>query len=482
MKGNVAKEIGLPGAKEALSIELTTQCNGSCLHCFARSGISRRSSLPFDLAKGIVDEGYNAGYRHLHITGGEPLLWEGLFELLDHAFDEGYETILMNTNGTLITEEISKRLADYGSFSISISLDGPEDLHDRIRGKGSYRKAMRGIDIALNAGNNLIIFTTVTKSLLPELPRFADDLYKKFPSVKYLILIQLISITNGEFPLSNGFPFLPEGSPQEEHTQKIHEPGTRDPPVPVVPISPGRLIHMEFLKKSDPPEPLEPRIQLVILTGGDPLRVPSHLPIHGAEHDVAFPPSHPHPHSIHHPEEPVVKPMIGPIGGCLFFRVHRHRTGQSSDARPSDFLPDSPKKPVRVCNPRIRAQKDQNLTCRTISPAISPHGNRLPDPLGILYDGVHSRPGNLQRPIGAPTIAHHKLNVVDGEHLRCKLGQHPREELFLIESWNDNADRTQPKIRSYGSCKRYRAMTDWLTRRCTTSSSRIRQCGNTTEL
>ena len=201
MKGNVAKEIGLPGAKEALSIELTTQCNGSCLHCFARSGISRRSSLPFDLAKGIVDEGYNAGYRHLHITGGEPLLWEGLFELLDHAFDEGYETILMNTNGTLITEEISKRLADYGSFSISISLDGPEDLHDRIRGKGSYRKAMRGIDIALNAGNNLIIFTTVTKSLLPELPRFADDLYKKFPSVKYLILIQLISITNGEFPL-----------------------------------------------------------------------------------------------------------------------------------------------------------------------------------------------------------------------------------------------------------------------------------------
>jgi len=202
MKGNTAEEIRPRVAREALDIEVTTRCNGSCLHCFARSGISRGSSLPVHLVKEIITEAYDAGYRHLHITGGEPLLWGGLFETVDYGFATGYKTIFMNTNGTLITEEIGKRLADYGSFSISISLDGSEDLHDRIRGKGSYKRAMRGIEIALTGGNDLTIFTAVTKSLLPELPRFVDDLYKAFPTIDGIILIQLIHITNGAFPLS----------------------------------------------------------------------------------------------------------------------------------------------------------------------------------------------------------------------------------------------------------------------------------------
>jgi MoaA/NifB/PqqE/SkfB family radical SAM enzyme len=61
---------------------------------------------------------------------------------------------------------------------------------------------MRGIEKALNGGNNVTIFTTVTKSLVPELPRFTDDLYKKFPAIDSLILIQLIRTGNGAFALS----------------------------------------------------------------------------------------------------------------------------------------------------------------------------------------------------------------------------------------------------------------------------------------
>jgi hypothetical protein len=200
----ITAEKTFPSAgQEPLSIEVTTHCNGSCLHCFARAGIFRRVSLPFELVKGIMAEGYAAGYRHLHITGGEPLLWKGLFEILDYGFGVGYETIFMNTNGTLITEEISKRFADYDRFfSMSISLDGPEVLHDRIRGEGSYGRTIRGIEKALCAGNDLTIFTTTTKSLLPKLPQFVDGLYKQFPTINYLVLIQLISMTNGPFALS----------------------------------------------------------------------------------------------------------------------------------------------------------------------------------------------------------------------------------------------------------------------------------------
>jgi MoaA/NifB/PqqE/SkfB family radical SAM enzyme len=203
MKGDSAEEIRTGVGQEKLCIEVTTRCNNSCLHCFARSGMSRRSTLPVDLVKRIIVEGYDAGYRHLHITGGEPLLWEGLFRALDYGFGAGYETIFMNTNGTLITEEISKRLRAYGrSFSMSISLDGPEALHDRIRGKGSHKRTIRGIEKALNGGNDVTIFTTATKSLLPELPDFVGGLYRKFPTITYVVLIQLIKTENEPFALT----------------------------------------------------------------------------------------------------------------------------------------------------------------------------------------------------------------------------------------------------------------------------------------
>jgi MoaA/NifB/PqqE/SkfB family radical SAM enzyme len=202
MNGNGEKET-FPGvSEESLSIEVTNYCNSACLHCFARAGIVRRSSLSVDLVKGIIAEGHDAGYRHLHITGGEPLLLKGLFETLDYSFDMGYKAVFLNTNGTLIAKDVGNRLAAYDCLSISVSLEGPEPLHDRLRGKGSYRRTVRGIERALDAGNDLIVFTTARKGLLPELPHFAEDLYKRFSGIKYLALIQLIRVTDNGFALS----------------------------------------------------------------------------------------------------------------------------------------------------------------------------------------------------------------------------------------------------------------------------------------
>jgi len=192
-----------PGvSEESLSIEVTNYCNSHCLHCFARAGVTRRSSLSFHLVKRIIAEGYDTGYRQLHITGGEPLLWEGLFKTLDHAYGIGYRAILINTNGTLLGKDISKRLSAYDCLSISVSLEGAELLHDRLRGKGSYRRTVQGMENALDAGNSVIVFTTARKGLLSELPHFAEDLYKRFPGINYLALIQLIRVMHDGFALS----------------------------------------------------------------------------------------------------------------------------------------------------------------------------------------------------------------------------------------------------------------------------------------
>jgi MoaA/NifB/PqqE/SkfB family radical SAM enzyme len=201
MKGNVARVISEAVRDECLSIEVTTHCDGHCRHCFALTGVARRASLGLDVVKQAVKEGYNSAYRRLHITGGEPLLWEGLFAALDYAAGVGYQKISLNTNGRFLTAAAARRFAAYPGLSISVSLEGPEVLHDRIRGDGSYKRTVAGIDQALEAGVDLAIFTVAGKSLLAVLPHFVDEVYQRFPGIRYLTLIQLIAATDNGFDL-----------------------------------------------------------------------------------------------------------------------------------------------------------------------------------------------------------------------------------------------------------------------------------------
>jgi MoaA/NifB/PqqE/SkfB family radical SAM enzyme len=190
-------------AKENLSLEVTTHCNSNCSHCFVRAVNAKCSELPEAMAKDIVLEGFRLGYRCLHLTGGEPFLWNGIFKTLDYASSLGFEKILINTNGSLLTDEIVNRLSDYNGLSISVSLDGQEPQHDRIRGKGSHRQAICSIEKVLDANIDLHIFTTVSKSLLPVLPSFADEIYNKLSSIKSITLIQLIRASKDDFRLSH---------------------------------------------------------------------------------------------------------------------------------------------------------------------------------------------------------------------------------------------------------------------------------------
>lgn len=187
---------------ENLSLELTTRCNSACTHCFARAGLAGEKSLTPELAGEICAEGYAAGYRHLHLTGGEPLLWPHLFNLLDAVCAHGYQSVFLNTNGILLTVPIVRRLARFPNLAVSVSLQGPEALHDQVRGVGSYRQAAQGITRALDAGMTITIFAATGKSLLDRLPSFAAEVNAKFHGIERLTLIQLIRVPGDVFDLS----------------------------------------------------------------------------------------------------------------------------------------------------------------------------------------------------------------------------------------------------------------------------------------
>ncbi len=150
----------------------------------------------------MVREGYGAGYRRLHLTGGEPLLWEGLMNTLDYAFALGYEAAFLNTNGILLTPAISRRLAGHKGLSLSVSLQGKKRQHDLTRGKGSFDRAQKGINQALNAGLPVHIFSTVGRSMIPDLAGFAEQVFGTYPGIEQLTFIQLIRVPKDVFDLS----------------------------------------------------------------------------------------------------------------------------------------------------------------------------------------------------------------------------------------------------------------------------------------
>lgn len=187
--------------EKPLGIELTTRCNSACTHCFARAGWAEEACLAPDRAREICAEGYREGYRKLHLTGGEPLLWPFLMDLLDHVFTLGYQSVFLNSNGMLLTDAVARNLALYPGLALSVSLQGPEALHDRMRGRGAYRGACQGIAAGLKAGLRLSIFTAIGRTLLPQLPAFVADVYAKFGDIERLTLIQMIAVKQAPLDL-----------------------------------------------------------------------------------------------------------------------------------------------------------------------------------------------------------------------------------------------------------------------------------------
>ena len=82
--------------------------------------------------------------QEIRFTGGEPLLFNGIYDLIRFATEEGICTSL-GTNGTLVTKEVAKKLKESGLKKVVVSIDGNKKTHDKIRGKKNYQKAMNGL-------------------------------------------------------------------------------------------------------------------------------------------------------------------------------------------------------------------------------------------------------------------------------------------------------------------------------------------------
>ena len=109
---------------------------------------------------------------HINITGGEPLCNPYLFKILNLIKkDQDLITFSILTNGTLITEDIAKKIKDYNPYYVQVSLEGSKKTNDYIRGKGTYNKIAKGIVNLKKQDIFTSISFTATKLNYKEFPK-----------------------------------------------------------------------------------------------------------------------------------------------------------------------------------------------------------------------------------------------------------------------------------------------------------------------
>ena len=152
---------------------LTKRCNLECAHCYIAAGPSESAAAELDTAAclDIVDQLLAVNPAPLLIlSGGEPLLRRDLSEIAHYASANG-ATVVVGTNGTLLTAERIAALTDAGVRGVAVSVDSLRpSYHDKFRhGRGALAEVQGALARLRAARLDFIVQTTVTKGNRSEL-------------------------------------------------------------------------------------------------------------------------------------------------------------------------------------------------------------------------------------------------------------------------------------------------------------------------
>jgi radical SAM protein with 4Fe4S-binding SPASM domain len=147
-----------------LQWHLTDRCNLVCQHCYRDEN---KKDLDLDTQQLILNQFCSflqaiGRDGRIHFSGGEPYLSAHLFDLIQTARVHNLPSRILS-NGTLITPELAARTRQAGCRLVQVSLDGLEPTHDKIRGKGTFKRALAGIANLRAAGIEVTIAMTLSR-------------------------------------------------------------------------------------------------------------------------------------------------------------------------------------------------------------------------------------------------------------------------------------------------------------------------------
>lgn len=152
-------------------IRLTDNCTLRCKHCYASSAVQGKN----ELTAGQWIEALHKISEHTNrvtLLGGEPTIIPGYRHILEAA-THLFESVTIQTNAVVVPYKALAQIeAAHGgpahNLTIAVSIEGPEELNDEIRGKNTYQEAWSGIKAYQHEGYKVGIRITATKHLDPQ--------------------------------------------------------------------------------------------------------------------------------------------------------------------------------------------------------------------------------------------------------------------------------------------------------------------------
>jgi len=156
--------------------ELTLACDHACTHCGSRAGIARDHELSTAEAVAVAAQLADAGTREVVLIGGEAYLHDGFLDVV-RALVARTVSVGLTTGGRGITVALAQAMAEAGIGQASVSVDGLEATHDRMRHlRGSFAGAMAALDNLRAAGITITANTNVNRLNRDELEALYDVL------------------------------------------------------------------------------------------------------------------------------------------------------------------------------------------------------------------------------------------------------------------------------------------------------------------
>jgi len=140
-------------------LNVTNRCNMNCSYCYGDYYNRKTCDFTTDQLLELIDTLSMMGTRLIHLGGGEPLIRDDISKIISHIKEKNI-LCFMNTNGLLIPDKIDaiKKLD-----SLTISIDGPEDINDINRGKGTFRRIIKSIKLAQDHGISVNTNTVINR-------------------------------------------------------------------------------------------------------------------------------------------------------------------------------------------------------------------------------------------------------------------------------------------------------------------------------
>ncbi len=143
-----AHEHGIsPDFAHTLTVELVNRCNLTCQMCYVANHTFAKATLELDAIKRLIDEIVKHGKTGLLLgVGSEGLLYKDIRKVIEYARTAGVMDILLMTNGTLLSKDLSEFLVEQMVSRVCISIDAASpETYQKIRGKDELDRLEKNI-------------------------------------------------------------------------------------------------------------------------------------------------------------------------------------------------------------------------------------------------------------------------------------------------------------------------------------------------